>query len=266
MYPPLLASRFSSKAFLTLGLSVFSLVSRSNAWVLEFWSSQADCNYKIRDNGGKIGADTSRSNPDHMSNNCMSMPYDPDTDGIITMKVTDWTDDCAIALWSDKAGSVPCQAEIPFGVDSDSQRPDYVFTTKSTEAVMATDEDGSKYACISPLNEYVRSNSGFLGYVAYSCGGNGTFLLDEYRKSYDGDQLESLIKSLAATTATTTTRMANTRTHESATATGDKVTTHKLDNIGTGMAKNSSAVFTPARFRVGVPPRPTTLFKRRALN
>ncbi|KAI6083009.1 hypothetical protein F4821DRAFT_281335 [Hypoxylon rubiginosum] len=201
-----IAPKLSSKGFVALAISVLSVVSNVEAWKLEFWTNQADCNYKIGKFNQPTAADTMRSGLDHESNNCMTMSYDPDTDGIKAMRVTGWTGDCAIALWSDKSGSLPCQAEYPYGIDSDSQPPDHVFTTESPEAFMAQDADSNDYACITPLNEYIKSGSGFLGYIAYSCGGNGTLLLEEYKKHYDGDQVESLLHSLTATATSTKSR------------------------------------------------------------
>ncbi|KAI0809620.1 hypothetical protein GGR55DRAFT_695986 [Xylaria sp. FL0064] len=250
------AHTLSPKSLLVLGISLLLLASEANAWLLEFWSDQADCNYKKTDIGTNVSADTSRGGPDHMSNNCMSMSYDPDTYGLVAMRVTGWTGDCAIAFWSDSPGSVPCQAEVPFGLDDDSQPPDYVLTLKSRQVTTATDEDGNTYECISPLYEYVKSNSGFLGYVAYSCGQNGTILLDEFEKHYDGDQIESVIKSLTATSES-----ASKTTSRDISST---LTTHLSHNhTGTAVAGNSSIAYaTLNKLRIGLPPRPTTLMGR----
>lgn len=83
------------------------------------------------EDGSVAGPDTSRGGDNHVSNNCMMMSYDPNSYGMMAMRVTGWTEDCTIALWPDKSGSIPCQAEVPYGISSDSQPPDYVFTTKS---------------------------------------------------------------------------------------------------------------------------------------
>ncbi|KAI0968085.1 hypothetical protein F4678DRAFT_482774 [Xylaria arbuscula] len=251
---PAAHNTFHAKLLL-IGLSLLSFISTTNAWLLEFWSGQADCNYKTSDTGARIAADTSRGGPDHMSNNCMSLSYDPDTYGLVAMRVTGWTDDCAIALWSESLGLPPCQAEVPFGIDDDSQPPDYVLTLKSQGVTTATDEDGNTYACISPLYEYVQSNSGFLGYIAYSCGGNGTILVDEFEKHYNGDQIESVIDSL---TATTTNPATTTPIHKNSTVTTR--TTH--NHTGTASVKHSSMV-TPTLNNLGrgLPLRPTTLLK-----
>ncbi|KAI0381289.1 hypothetical protein F5Y04DRAFT_288915 [Hypomontagnella monticulosa] len=257
MSPITATSVLSPKAILVLGLSLLSVAPSASAWELEFWADQADCNHRKGDSGREAAADTTRSGLDHMSNNCMSMSYDPTTLGMMAMRVTGWTDDCAIALWSDKAGSIPCQAEYPYGISSDSQPPDVVFTMKSPEAALGTDEDGNKFACISPLNGYVQSNSGFLGYVAYSCGGNGTLLVDEYEKNYDSGQMRSVIRSLTAT-STSEADKTTTSTHKKNSATGTGSSGNKSDHkVDTATAANTSGVFTTARLRIGVPVRPT---------
>ncbi|KAI8953920.1 hypothetical protein F4801DRAFT_534886 [Xylaria longipes] len=252
------AHNSSPKRLLAFGVSVLSLAPRTNAWLLEFWGGQADCNYKITTNGVKIGADTSRGGQDHMSNNCMSLSYDPDTYGLAAMRVSGWTGDCAIALWSDTAGSDPCQGEVPVPlVDYQWQRPDWVFTTKSREVVMAQDEDGNPYTCISPLYDFIKSGSGFLGYVAYSCGDNGTILVDEFKKDYDVDQIESLIESFTATTTSTANA---TSTHNTS-----RTTTHPPHSYsGSASAMNSSSAFHNSNnLRLGLPPRPTEFIGRR---
>ncbi|TGJ76833.1 hypothetical protein E0Z10_g10807 [Xylaria hypoxylon] len=258
MSPTSTAHKLSPTRLLTFGASVLYLATPTNAWLLEFWSGQADCNYKIGDNGAKAGADSSRGGEDHTSNNCMSLSYDPDTYGLVAMRVSGWTGDCAIALWSDTAGSVPCQGEVPvpLGGDYQWQRPDWVFTTKSREVVMAQDEDGDSYTCISPLYDFIKTGSGFLGYVAYSCGDNGTILVDEFEKHYNADQIESLIESFTDT-ATSTASAAS--THKSSKVTSH--TSHK--HTGTAPAGNSSAVSpTSNKLRLGLPPRPTEFIGR----
>lgn len=194
-----MALRFSSQVLLTLGLSILATAPGSNAWLLEFWSGKEDCNYQINDNGNTVAADTKHGGDDHQSNNCMMMSSDPFSDGLKAMRVTEWTEDCVIALWSDATGSSPCQGKIPYG-GSMSQKPDQVFAINSSDVAWASDES---FACISPLNDYVQSNSGVLGYVAYSCGGNATLLVEEFEKNYDDDQMRSLVRSLTASTTTT---------------------------------------------------------------
>ncbi|KAI1774333.1 hypothetical protein F4818DRAFT_442485 [Hypoxylon cercidicola] len=241
-----IAPRLSPKGFLALTLSFLSINPIVDAWKLEFWSNQADCNYRVGKFGQPTAADTMRSGADHESNNCMMMSYDPDTDGIKAMRVTGWTGDCAIALWSDKIGSEPCQAEYPYGFSSDSQRPDHVFTTKSPEATMAEDDDGNSYACVTPLNEYIRSGSGFLGYIAYSCGGNGTLLVDEYKNHYDGDQVKSLLHSLTATSTTTSStsqKLAATGTGYGTAVYGNS-SVHLGSSVGTGFVSRNTSIPT----------------------
>ncbi|KAI0538438.1 hypothetical protein GGR58DRAFT_299322 [Xylaria digitata] len=274
MSPTSTAHKFSPKSLLAFGVSVLSLAPRTNAWLLEFWSGQADCNYKIDQNGAKIGADTSRGGEDHASNNCMSMSYDPDTYGLVAMRVSGWTGDCAIALWSDTAGSVPCQGEVPVPIsDYQWQRPDWVFTTKSREVVMAEDEDGSPYACIGPLYDFIKSGSGFLGYVAYSCGDNGTILVDEFEKHYDTDQIESLVKSFTDTDASTadatsTHKTSGPNTHPPHSYSGSATATY---SSGPSMYSSASGAYSSSAYpnwdhlRLGLPPRPTELIGRRRL-
>jgi hypothetical protein len=198
-----------AKTSFALGLSASFFALGANGWLLEFWSGQADCNYKIREGGVKEAADTSRGGLDHESNNCMMMSYDPTGDGILAMKATGWTPDCAIALWSDKSGSSPCDSEMPYDpYGNPPRKPDHIFTLKSPEAFLSPDEAGNSYACITPLNTYVQSNSGFLGYISYSCGGNGTLLSEmDKNPSLTPDEIKSLIKSISssATASPTTT-------------------------------------------------------------
>lgn len=204
-----------ARALFMLGLSASVLTPGANAWLLEFWSGQADCNHRIRNNGGKQAADFARGGPDHESNNCMMTSYDPTGEGIMAMRVTGWTSDCAIALWSQGSGPPPCRAELPYDQSGiNSAKPNYVFTLKSSEVVMVTSPNGpggepEDYVCIAPLTRYVQSKSGFLGYVAYSCGGNGTLLAEEFKNSYNTRQMESLIQSISASVANATSRPAN---------------------------------------------------------
>jgi len=203
MSPALAYPRVSlTKAFLTLGLSAISIAPGSNAWILEFWSGQADCIHKVRNDGTPVAADTTRSGDDHISNNCMRMSYDPTGAGIMAMRISGWTQDCAIALWSDRAGSSPCDAEAPYNADSKPPNPDRVFTMKALEDSLGPDKDGNmNVACITPLNDYVQSNSGFLGWVAYSCGLNAALIVEEDKHGYNSDQMESFIKTLTRTTS-----------------------------------------------------------------
>jgi len=193
--------------FVKAFLSAYFLALGANGWQLEFWSGQADCNYKIGDNGVKAAADTSRGGLDRESNNCMMMTYDPYGNGIMAMKVTGWTPDCAIALWSDTSGSPPCDSKMPYNPNGFPipRKPDRVFTLKPDDLIPGS--DGSQYVCKTPLSGYVTTGNGFLGYVSYSCGGNGTLLVEMDKNNLDPTQIRSLIESIstATTSATATT-------------------------------------------------------------
>ncbi|KAK0648251.1 hypothetical protein B0T16DRAFT_407932 [Cercophora newfieldiana] len=210
-----------ARASLALVSSLLAL--GANAWLLEFWAEQSDCNYRMLDGGRPEAPDISRGGLDHESNNCMMMAYNPVLDGFLAMKVTDWTPDCAIAFWSDKVGMSPCNPDMPFEPDTRPQRrPDHVFTLKSPEAILETDSKGNAFVCITSVNEYVQTNTGQLGYVSYSCGGNGT-LLTELDNLPAGDpdpvQVQSIIESISsAASATTTTVETTTRKNATTTA------------------------------------------------
>lgn len=139
---------------------------------------------------------------------------------------------------------------------------------------MAEDEEGNNYACIRPLNTYIQSNSGFLGYIAYSCSGNGSLLVD--------DEMQLVLKTL---TADSTTTRPHTKTHSKTTiSTRTKGANILMGTggtgipIGTGTAHipmgtdgaggpgdtNRTGIYLTADMRRGLPPRPTT-FKRGTL-
>lgn len=113
----------------------------------------------------------------------------------------------------------------------------------------------NKFACISPLNEYVQWNSVFLGYVAYPCSGNGTLLADEFENNYDSDQMKSVIRSLTAT-STSKTHKATTSTHKEVSATGSGSSSNKSDKVEGAMAANNSRMFATAMLRISVPVKP----------
>ncbi|KAK0612051.1 hypothetical protein B0T14DRAFT_501009 [Immersiella caudata] len=173
-----------AKTSLALGLSTLLFALDTNAWLLGFWLGQAHCNYKIREGGIKEAADTSHGGLDHESNNCMLMS--------------------------------PCGSEMPYDPYEypEPRRPNPVFTLNSPEAFLSTDDKGTSYACITPLNTYVQCNSGSLCHVSYSCGGNGTLLVElDKNPSLTKDEIKSLIESISASatapaTATITTTTA----------------------------------------------------------
>ncbi|KAK8073996.1 hypothetical protein PG994_004895 [Apiospora phragmitis] len=192
---------WSTKSLLLSALSLLSVLPTADAWLMEFWSSQVSCKAQQNKKGGNVAADTSRSGRDLQSNNCMMLSHDPKSPtGIQVMKVTGWSDDCVIALWSDQTGLTPCWGSMPW--NGEGKAPDQVFE-KNRLVMSGVEDNENPYQCIDRLDTYMRSGSGYVGYAAYSCGANATLLREEKKKDLNRQGMSALLSILESSSTDT---------------------------------------------------------------
>ena len=76
-------------------------------WSIELWSDRMD-----RGSPRQIAADVTRNGSAHESDNCMTIAKGMD-EPYAAMRVTNWTNDCVIAVWSDPR-KLPCSRDLPY--------------------------------------------------------------------------------------------------------------------------------------------------------